>query len=75
MADRRVSRPRHGVQDFPTFALQHVIHSEDPAGLYDPASFRLHLVFIGDIHRDVDCHRRIELLVGERQVRGVPLLE
>jgi hypothetical protein len=75
MADRWFACPRHGVQDFATLSLQHVINSENSIGFDDPVSFHIHLVLGGNIHRNVDRHRCIKFGIGEGQVRGISLLE
>jgi hypothetical protein len=56
-------------------ALQNVINSESSIEFDDPASFDLHLGLGGNIHRDVDRHRRIKFVIGEGQVCRISLPE
>ena len=75
MADRGVSRPGYREQHITTLTLKHVIHCKDSPRFYDSSSLFVHFVLGRYVHRDVNGHRSIELIVCKRQICRVSLLE
>ena len=75
MADGWLASPGHGEQHIAPFALQDVVNRKSGACFEHAPGFGINFVLASNVHRHVNGHRRVELAVGKRQLRRVPLPE